>query len=405
MDHTSQTSGSKSSGKSKSGRKKHGARAENLNSAPKRAADVLVNMFGKTGKHIETRAHQVPASPACHVFWGMVAEAVSGIDMDGFTAEKKLFVRREMAENVSKFKMSLFAFAQPHNSFYDFLRDDHCVMIVPLLTLEEIAERNQGEGYEVLVFCSSEETHTMLGTWRRKDNFDHIKWEDVGDLRKANKVLTAYIKGLGDCLNQHWDTYFDQVESDHTEFKTKKKLMEEIKKILKGDSGKVEIPKTKSTPLSLLKKLFKIDLGELYSKEELGNKEACKPFIPDPSLFSFKAAVNWSGRKPELREKKLLSCCSPEEESDDESSLLEEVPSAAAKAFWDKHVDEEQKEQAGIEYGKKLTADLLGREVAIVSDSEDEDCVSDVSSAGGIGYRDLDWEGAGGDLASDGQLP
>lgn len=155
---------------------------ENISKAQKKAADNIVNMFGVRGKHKKTRAHLLPNSRACNIFWGVVSDALSGIDMSTFSKEKKLFVRSEMARILARFKLDLFTFAEVHNSFYDLLEDGLCVMIIPLLTPEQIAEWKQGDKYEVLIFCSSKEGYKRLGTWRKSDNLNHMKWEDDGDL-------------------------------------------------------------------------------------------------------------------------------------------------------------------------------------------------------------------------------
>jgi hypothetical protein len=360
-----------------------GSSTEDLTKDQRRAGGTITkNMFGEREKHSKTRAHQLPKSSACNVFWGMVCEVLSGINMTGFSDEKKNFIRCEMAHHLATFKLNLFTFAGQHNSFYDLLEDGQCAMIIPLLTLEEIANWKQGDPYEVLVCCSSDEVYKRLGCWRRRGNLHHMKWEDDGDLKKANKVLTAHVKALGDSLNLHWDSYFNKVKSNHKEFEEKKNHMIRAKELLDQNAGKVEVPQLKNLVfMRRQKKLFKIDLNDLYDV----NQKKC---IPDPSLFSFKAAVNWSGRKPQMRLRKLLSCCSPEEESDEES-MLSGPPSLtalkeSAAAFRDKYVDAEQVAKEAEEYGRQLELDLVGREVAImVSDSEDEESiVSDVSSVG-----------------------
>jgi hypothetical protein len=188
-----------------------------------RAVDTIINMFGETEKHSKTRAHLLPNSPACVFFWGMVCEAVSGINLDGCREDKKMFVRTEMATWLRRFKVNLFAFAAPHNSFYELLEDDQCVMIIPLLSLGQIAEWKEGVGYEVL-FCCSRKAQKKVGVWSMDHNLNHIKWEGDGDLEKATSVLTAYVKALGDSLNQHWDSFFTKVTSDHHEFKPKRAI-------------------------------------------------------------------------------------------------------------------------------------------------------------------------------------
>ena len=263
---------------------------ENLSKGERRASGAIVNMFGIRDKHEKTRAHQLPSNRACNVFWGMVCEALSGIDMDGFSDEKKLFVRSEMARMLARFKLDLFAFANAHNSFYDLLEDGLCVMIIPLLTLEQIANWKQGDAYEVLIFCSSEEAHKKLGTWRKSDNLNHMKWEDDGDLEMATNILKAHVMALADSLKLHWDCYHSKVHSDHKEFETKKRHMTQAHEDLYNNGWKVEVPTYKEhlKPCWLRrKKFFKIDIGELYANNE-------KHLIPDPSLFSYKAAVNWS---------------------------------------------------------------------------------------------------------------
>ena len=180
-----------------------GRNTEVLSKAQRKAADNIVNMFGERGKDATTRAHLLPKNRACNIFWGMVSDALSGIDMSTFSEEKKIFVRSEMARILARFKLDLFAFATAHNSYYDLLEDGPCVMIVPLLTVEQIAKWKQGEKYEVLIFCSSKETYKKLGVWREDDNLNHMKWEDAGDLELAIDVLTAHVKALADSLNIH----------------------------------------------------------------------------------------------------------------------------------------------------------------------------------------------------------
>ena len=356
-----------------------GHNTERLGRSEKKVEGSLPNMFGEREKHTETRAHHVPSSPACHVFWGMVGEAVSGFDMDQFDPEKKNYVRMKISKWLANFKLNLFVFAAPHNSFYDLLDNGQCVLIVPLLTVEEIAMWKQREPYEVLFICSSEQTHRKLGTWRRHDDLSHIKWENKGDLEKATAVLTAYVKALANSLNEHWDSYYDKVHSHHQEFDKKKEHITAAKQLLDSNNGMVEVPKLKNESVWSLRKklLFKIDLGELYSKTEE------KTLIPDPSLFAFKAAVNWSGRKRENRlSRKLLSCCSPEEESD-EVSLLSGPPSISAILDSNSAFQEVDAQRLVEEHNKKLKSDLVGREVGMMSDSDASyEVVSDVSSCG-----------------------
>ena len=355
--------------------KPQGSATEVLSKREKKAAGKIVNMFGARAKHEKTRAHQLPDNRACNVFWGMVCEALSGIGMDDFTGEKKLFVRTEMARILPRFHLDLFAFAQAHNSFYDLLEDSLCVMLIPLFTLEQIANWKQGEAYDILVCCSSEEAHRKLGTWRSRDNLNHMKWEDDGDLELATEVLTAHIKALADSLNIHWDCYHNKVRSKHTQFEAKKEHMIQARKALGKKEFKVEVPQKKKHLLPCWcrkKKFFKICLGELYNEDE-------KKLIPDPSLFAFKAAVNWSGRTPETRFRKLLSCCSPPDESDDESNLsgppfISEVEEGLADFLVTYGLDEKVG-PGGLH--------MIGREVKIVvTDSEDDNSVSDVSSVG-----------------------
>lgn len=200
----------------------------------------------------------------------------------------------------------------------------------------------------------------------------------------AIDVLTAHVKALADSLNIHWDCYHNQVHSDHKEFPVKKEHMTQAHGDLINNNLQVVVPpKKKNLPpfWARGKKLFKIDLGELYAENK-------KQLIPDPSLFAYKAAVNWSGREPNARLRKLLSCCSPEEESDEES-YLSGPPSVTAisehlATYLDYHGGSDAK-QVASEYACRGHAglDLLGRKVAVlVSDSNDDQSVSDLSSVG-----------------------
>ena len=361
-----------------------GRNTEVLSKAQRKAADNIVNMFGERGKDATTRAHLLPKNRACNIFWGMVSDALSGIDMSTFSEEKKIFVRSEMARILARFKLDLFAFATAHNSYYDLLEDGPCVMIVPLLTVEQIAKWKQGEKYEVLIFCSSKETYKKLGVWREDDNLNHMKWEDAGDLELAIDVLTAHVKALADSLNIHWGCYHSKVHSKHKDFSAKKEHMSKAHEDLRKNALQVEVPQKRKNlqPFGFRrKKLFKIDLGELYNENE--NK-----MIPDPSLFAYKAAVNWSGRNPETPLRKLLSCCSPEDESDEESYLsgppsVTEIEERVA-AYLGNHGGSDAT-QVASEYasGGRTGLHLLGREVAlVVSNSDGDQSISDVSSDG-----------------------
>ena len=297
-----------------------------------------------------------------------------------------------IAEWLRHFKINLFAFASAHNSYYDLLEDGQCVMLIPLMALEEIANWKEGEGYEALVCCNSKKAQFSLGKWGDEDNLDHLKWEQKGDAELATVVLKAYVKALADSLDNNWEEYFDGLESDHHEFEQKKSQMNAAKDVLRGNGCKVEVPELKKMPLLFRKKFFKIDLGELYGKDK-----RLVPLIPDPSLLGFKAAVNWSGRFPETRKKKLLSCCSSIVDTDDES-LYSRLPSnisfSSAIAKFKGEVDVEQ---SARDYEKQLEADLLNREVAFpnfISDSEAGDSDSDLSSVG--------WQGRSGAVVSEG---
>ena len=285
-----------------------GRKTEQLNKDERCAAQNVVNMFGEKGKHTETRAHQVPSSSACHVFWGFVCEVAGGVNLSGFDEQKKKFVRTEMARWLSKFKLNLFAFANWHNEFYDLLWDgerSQCVMIIPLLSLEEIGEWKQGDGYQALICCSTSDSQANLGKWRKQFKLDHLFWERTGDIEQATTVLNAHVKALADSLIKDWDTYFEKVESNHPEFLDKKQKMESARDLLVGQRLTVEVSKLKPARNGIglwqRKKFFKIDMGKLYSGDDM------KKLIPDPSLLSFKAAVNWSGRTEESKDKN----CSP----------------------------------------------------------------------------------------------
>jgi len=269
-------------------------------------------------------------------------------------------------------------------------------MLIPLMTLEEIANWKEGEGYEVLVCCNSKKAQSALGKWGDEDNLEHLKWEQKGDAELATEVLEEYVKALADSLDNNWEDYFDGLECDQHEFKQKKSHMRAAKDVLRGNGCTVEVPELKkSTSLwnfLFRKKFFKIDLGQLY-----GRDERLIPLIPDPSLLCFKAAVNWSGRFPETRKKKLLSCCSPKVDTDDEtyySRLPSNVSFSSAIA---KFMGGADLEQAARDYEKQLDANFLNLEIAFpnfVSDSEADDSDSDLSSVG--------WQGLSGVLVSEG---
>ncbi|CAB9529674.1 expressed unknown protein [Seminavis robusta] len=367
-----------------SGQGPQGRNTEQLNKDERRAAQNVVNMFGEKGKHTKTRVHQVPSSSACHVFWGFVCEVAGGMDLSGFDEQKKKFVRTEMARWLCKFKLNLFAFANPHNSFYDLLWDgecSQCVMIIPLLSLEEIGEWKQGDGYQALICCSTPDSQANLGKWRKRFKLDHIFWERNGDIEQATTVLNAHVKALADSLIKDWDSYFDKVDSDHPEFPDKKQKMKSAKELLVGQSFTVEVSKLKPARNGIglwqRKKFFKIDMGKLYSGDDT------KKLIPDPSLLSFKAAVNWSGRTEET--KKLLTCCSP---PDDESAqtYLSGIPSkySIGEAVLGHKISQYGVEHIINERNKFFDAELLDKEFHLTGGSGDENSsvLSDVSWGG-----------------------
>ena len=141
-------------------------------------------------------------------------------------------------------------------------------MIIPSLTLNDIAEWKQGVEYKV-VCCSSKDTQQKLGKWNQDDSLKQIKWESHGDAELATTVLTEYVKALADSLNQHWDSFFTKVTDYHSDFEAKKGHIQGAKKLLDDNGGKVEVQELKKVHLWRHKKFFKIDVGELYDDEDL----------------------------------------------------------------------------------------------------------------------------------------
>jgi hypothetical protein len=99
-------------------------------------------------------------------------------------------------------------------------------------------------------------------------------------------------------------------------------------------------------------------MGLLYDTEEL------KRIIPDPSLVAAKAAVNWSGRTPQTRERKLLPACTPPEEEFDDSAFYSTCPSilSFSEPFLQaKGVSsrENYEKEIAVRCGDRLQADLM----------------------------------------------
>jgi hypothetical protein len=286
----------------------NGKSTEHLTKPERRASDGTANMFGDENPNNKSRAHQIPKNPACNCWWGPVSEASTGVTLDGVNADKAFFLRSEMAKWMSRFKVHLFPFETGHNAYYDMLDDGLCVLLVPLLSTEKIAGWKRGDSYDVLVVCSSAQAHKKLGKWTKNEDFQHMKWVDQPeDLEVATICLSEHVKALADSLkNVHWTSYFTKVESEHTEFKSKKEQIFAAKAALDKSNGYVEVPDLKRPRFGAGRMFFKIRFGDLYSGE------AMKQLIPDPMLLAFKAAVNWSGRKEATRLQRLLPACFPE---------------------------------------------------------------------------------------------
>jgi hypothetical protein len=291
-----------------------------------------------------------------------VCEVAAGMDLSGFDMQKKKFVRTEMARWLSKFKMNLFAFANPHNSFYDLQWDgecSQCVMIIPLLSLEEIGEWKQDDGYQALVCCSTPDSQANLGKWRKRFKLDHIFWEGNGDIEQATTVLNAHVKALADSLIKDWDSYCDKVDSDHPEFLDKKKKMKSAKELLVGQSLTVEVPKLKPARNGIglwqRKKFFKIEMGKLYSGDEM------KELIPDPSLLIV-SRQPWTG--PVAPKKLKTRNC----------SYLSEIPSkySIGEAVLGHKISQYVVEYIINERNKFFDAELLDKEIHLIAGSGDE---------------------------------
>lgn len=363
---------------------------EKLSSTENKHASSIPNMFGNRDRHLKFRAHHFPVNHACNVFWGMVAEMISGQEFGEFDEEKKTWVRRHMAWILSKWKRNIFTFSRIHNTYYyDLLDFGQSLVILPILSIEEIAKWKQGDSYEVLVIASSKEVmdSDSLGYFE-SDTPSHFKWEDKGDLEKATEVLSAYTKAIADSLNQYFDTYYDKVSDPHfsTQFFHEKSNMSEMYDLLKSNGGKVEIPVKRPVKKECIqlggiwwgrRKLLKINMGELYSRPE------DKGYIPDPSMFAIKAAVNWSGRKPARQFIRLLPGHGTVfDESEEDGSYLSGVPSQSWFLRHSPSLENMNLEEVMAKIEEIMDKELLGREVDLaVSDGEDDDDnLSEVSS-------------------------
>jgi hypothetical protein len=355
-------------------------------SKPERDAKIRSIMHSRN----KSEAHLIPADKDCRKHWNKIVGVASGFrfdanDLDGL---------KRLTDHVSLTRGNMLILNGNHQSYYDHLGAG-ILLVIPLLSQEEIAKWNHKDPYDVLVVCNTAETYELFADGT---NLDNCYWASEKDLKLATDVLEEQVKILADSLVSNWDGFHhNQLNNDDQNDMTRHKTLQLLKEKLE-ESGKVLVPDFESVDVNSLKynplnpfsdelKLLKVSLGQIYTGETASR-------MPDPFLLAIKAANNWSYHAYGKREsmiQKLLPGCSFLEGGDEDDESSEGVSigfgiklnAEEIKAFLKKR--ERRREQEIINTFFELTtvpatggsdmasvSDLSAEEMPVVTDDEDD---------------------------------
>jgi hypothetical protein len=264
-------------------------------------------------------AHFIPHNKTCAVAFGPVAEMALGQNLkdDGERTKKRhrLVVGVEEARGTGKQKKA--GTGLKHSDLNklrikgqkEYMDNRPCLLIVPLLSLDETKAWKSGDPYSALL-CAGGFDPGDGGAVNLKASSELVYRETLveflpcctrEDLELATGLLSAFTKGLAQSLLT--GECFDGWETNQPE-KTK------LRNVQENLNGKIHIPRLRDNIMSRPLRVAKV-------RFDPADVEFPNP--PDPFLLVLKAAIIWSWRN---NEKLLPGCYIPEEDEWSEGDEL-----------------------------------------------------------------------------------
>jgi hypothetical protein len=275
-----------------------------------------VDILGNPGL-LAQWAHLIPHNPSCSVAYGPVAQMALGHAFKIDENDKKRKHQIMVVGALSEKKQRVAGSGIKHNklnkvnlSFQKELMDLRpCILIVPILTLDDTKSWKSGDGYSALVCVGSWESHSAAQLYSKLIN-SKMPFCENQELQCATELLACFTKALAYSLSEGhcFEVWDEEVMEDNGDKKDSVKNREQaaLKRVQASlkQSMKVSIPLLPQGNCRVAKVVF----------------SASNAGLPDPYLLAVKASVIWSWRNGQ----KLLPGCGPEEEECSECERMDE---------------------------------------------------------------------------------
>jgi hypothetical protein len=290
------------------------------NNSSRSSTPDKIDIFG--GMDAE-KAHLVPHAPICSATWGIICQAVVGVDFESEVHDRNrliLTLQQLVCGRVGEGKRSsgmrysplnLIYLAAPHKNYFD---RNPALMVVPIMDLEEMKAWQEGQAYWVICIpgqCDGyHATVRQLNSKIFGDAAPSSTRCTVDELDKATHLLGACIKAHAAVLTRDSPALIpsDLLHGAGPDTESRRQLLLGTRNKLRA-SGTVTVPSVKSTRGIIenrLKHLMKVRLTQN---------------IPDPALCVLRAAVSWSSRF----DQKLLPACPDGPDKDEGDSEDKEL--------------------------------------------------------------------------------
>jgi hypothetical protein len=197
----------------------------------------------------------------------------------------------------------------------DFFDQKPCVLIIPIMDLEE-AKKWNGAGYNALVMCGSFEGTDASTACQRilMTKKERVALQEM-EIEKARHLLEAVILGMAYSLLNCFVSTLSFLDNDSRD---RFRELRNVFLIRTGVAKGVVVPKVRPVgiPDSQPVESLKVRVVEFSDHNEATGGHPA----PDPLLLAVKAAINWS----RLNYQALRAAGAPPEEEDELDVLAEE---------------------------------------------------------------------------------
>lgn len=278
-----------------------------------------------------SRAHMIGKDPACAFFQGKPAEGALGINLDqdknaGLKHQLLVYGVEEYQDQFGKIVQATQGLRdrkEENMVVMNARRDDNMdnlkkgnIVVLPIYTLRECKEWQQGISYDLLIVASNEEGYDWMAINASSKGISRASPDKID---RATTLANDFIEGLLDLTLHDTIPAVPETPEDAnneerkvlTRMKSKRDHMEHIQHHIRKNKT-VKLPEQQK---EIGKPVLKISLGDW-------------PFdkYPDPYLVGLKGAINLYFEGSGILKHKLRPACPTESSEDSSSSSVAGVP-------------------------------------------------------------------------------